>query len=320
MWAEHRLWWAASESATPASTRASSSITSAQSRVESPEPPYSSGQQHAHRAPSSPSLPKTSRGNACFSSHSREWGASSALARTRGPSCGGAAAPRSARNPRRLPVCRAPVDAGASLYRRRHARLARAARGSLAGPRSALGVGRAARRAPRSARWPTQQPGAGRAHARSARRRRGRGAARPRSRADLGPALARLAPPHPRGARLRGPELLRARGRRLEGARASRSRGTSRSGGSRGAAARSPSSSPRTSTSAPAKTLVRKLRELVVTRWLEHGPHQGPHPGPLPQRHRVGRRHLRLRGGGAPLVRQAGRGPDRRPRRPGSRP
>ena len=41
MWPEERLWWAARERATPASTRESSSMTMAQSRVERPEPPYS---------------------------------------------------------------------------------------------------------------------------------------------------------------------------------------------------------------------------------------------------------------------------------------
>ena len=43
-----------------------------------PEPPYSSGQQ-APATPSAPSRAKISRGNSCFSSHSRECGASSAL-------------------------------------------------------------------------------------------------------------------------------------------------------------------------------------------------------------------------------------------------
>ena len=82
IWAEHRLWWAASDSATPASTRDSSSMTTAQSRVDMPEPPYSVGQATPMR-PSSASLAKTSRGKACFSSHSREWGASSPSANSR---------------------------------------------------------------------------------------------------------------------------------------------------------------------------------------------------------------------------------------------
>ena len=61
MCAEHRPWWAASDSATPASTRASSSITIAQSSVPRPEPPYSSRQQ-APATPSAPRRAKISRG------------------------------------------------------------------------------------------------------------------------------------------------------------------------------------------------------------------------------------------------------------------
>src|SRR5512143_2084819 len=77
-----RLWCAASESATPASARDSSSITSAQSSTDSPEPPYSAAQQ-TPVSPSSPSFVNTSRGKPCRSSHSREWGRSSRSAKSR---------------------------------------------------------------------------------------------------------------------------------------------------------------------------------------------------------------------------------------------
>ena len=83
MWAEQRLWWAASESATPASTRASSSITIAQSSIDSPEPPYSSGQ----HTPASPELARAGRTPRAGTPASRPTrasaGASSASAKSR---------------------------------------------------------------------------------------------------------------------------------------------------------------------------------------------------------------------------------------------
>ena len=47
-----------------------------------PEPPYSAGQT-TPMSPSSPSFVKTSRGNSCFSSHSRACGPISASANSR---------------------------------------------------------------------------------------------------------------------------------------------------------------------------------------------------------------------------------------------
>ena len=82
MWPEQRLLWAATERATPASTRASSSMTTAKSSVVMPEPPYSCGHTTPMR-PIWPSLVKTSRGNSCRSSHSRECGRSSLSANSR---------------------------------------------------------------------------------------------------------------------------------------------------------------------------------------------------------------------------------------------
>ena len=138
-------------------------------------------------------------------------------------------------------------------------------------------------------------------------------------RAVLGPALARLAPPHPRRPLLGGPELLRPRGRRLEGPRGV-DREERREGALRPrAAARSPSSSPRTSTSARGRRLGRKVARAGRDAVAGGGPLEGPHPRAVPQPDRVGRRGLRLRGGRTPLVRQARLGPvghrGRRPRR-----
>ena len=63
------------------------------------------------------------------------------------------------------------------------------------------------------------------------------------------------------------------------------------------AAARSPSSWPRTSTSRRERTLRRKLQELVLAIWLETQLEQGPDPHPLPQPGLSRRRRLRRRGG-----------------------
>ncbi len=49
----------------------------------------------------------------------------------------------------------------------------------------------------------------------------------------------------------------------------------------------------------PSRDPLRKLRELIITRRLEAELSQGAHLRDLPQRGRVGRRHLGRRGGGA---------------------
>ena len=63
----------------------------------------------------------------------------------------------------------------------------------------------------------------------------------------------------------------------------------------------------------PSKNPLRKFRELVIARRLEAELDEGSHPRAVPERHRVGRRHLRHRGGVADLLSPA------RPRRSGRR-
>ena len=127
-------------------------------------------------------------------------------------------------------------------------------------------------------------------------------------RAVLGPALARLAPPHPRRPLLGGPELLRARGRRLEGHRGvdreERREGAVRPGRQHDHPAAG--QEPLLRHAQDARPQGPRARGDAVA---GGGPLEGPHPGPVPQPDRVGRRGLRLRGGRAPLVRQARLGP-----------
>ena len=100
---------------------------------------------------------------------------------------------------------------------------------------------------------------------REARARKTHGPDRP----DLDPPLAGLSLAHPGRDQLRGPEVLRPRWHRLGGDQGVGGDRTSRRGARCGAAAPSPSSSPRTSTSAPRRASPAKLREAIVTRWLE---------------------------------------------------
>ena len=128
--------------------------------------------QHTPASPSSPRFANSSRGKACFSSHSRACGRSSASAKSR-TVVGGAPALRSARSPRSHGIPQrtsmrttAPPPAASS---RSLARSPPSRRGSSVGlpPRSEVRA------------LATTNPGADAAHGRSARRRRGRRAARP---------------------------------------------------------------------------------------------------------------------------------------------
>ena len=58
----------------------------------------------------------------------------------------------------------------------------------------------------------------------------------------------------------------------------------------------------------PSKNPIRKLRELLIARRLEAELLEAAHPRAVPERDRVGRRHLRRRGGGAHLLREVGGG------------
>ena len=54
----------------------------------------------------------------------------------------------------------------------------------------------------------------------------------------------------------------------------------------------------------PSKNPIRKVRELLIARRLEAELIEAAHPRDLPERRRVGQRHLRRRRGGAHLLRQ----------------
>ena len=312
MWAEQRLWWAARESATPASTRASSSITIAQSRVERPDPPYSSGQQQP-ASPSPPSLENTSRGNSCFSSHSREWGRSSFSAKPRTVRRSSDCSALSSKSmgswytaschapPRPAPLRPAPRS-------RRRGRPRRARRLGVGGPARPL----------RGEGAPPDEPGEDAPDGAARGGGEGEGA-QGEGLAVLGPALARLAPPHPRRPLLGGPGLLRARGRRLEGHRGvdreERGEGPLRAGRQHDHAAARQEPVLRHAQDARAQG-ARAGGDAVAG----GGPPEGPHPRALPQPDRVGRRDLRVRG--RPRATGTGSPPRRsRPaRRPGSPP
>ena len=158
-----------------------------------------------------PSFANTSRGNSCFSSHSRECGASSFSAKL---------AHRLAEQ--RLLLAQLEVHAvhgipppPCAASPRRRLRLALAAAAALAALAVWVWAGLPARSEVR-ALLPGRNPAKTRLMEQREEEARGEGA-QGAGAADLGPALARLAPPHPRRALLGGPELLRARGRRLEG-------------------------------------------------------------------------------------------------------
>ena len=193
-----------------------------------PEPPYSAGQATPMR-PSSPSLPKTSRGNSCFSSHSRECGRE---LRLRELADGlleellllAQAEVQGLRLPTIARLTAAMIDtpSSASLTCRPVMRRCLLACASSWPSAVVLGYARLRARSglPVPRRGPRPRHEEPRARPRScgsARRRRARRDARPRVDADVGPPRARLAPPDPGGDGLRGPEVLRPRGRRLGG-------------------------------------------------------------------------------------------------------
>ena len=216
----------------------------------------------------------------------------------------------------------AAASASCARVRARAARRARGLRrlGGL-GPAAALAGRRAAQDEP-GEDAPDAAARAGGARARAA------GALR----ADLGAARRGVAASDPRGAGLGGPELLRPRRGRLEG-----DPGISREGRrSAPPRARRQHDHPaarqepllRHAEDAGAQAARARRRALARA-----GPEQGPHPHALPERDRVGRLRLRLRGGGAALVRQAGQrahgggscrarrhDPQPAPAQPGSRP
>ena len=95
---------------------------------------------------------------------------------------------------------------------------------------------------------------------------------------------------------------------------------TSRPATSSRAAAPSPSSWSRTSTSRASRRPRRKLQEMVCAHLARDPAQQGRDPHPLPQPRLLRRRRLRRRGGRPALLRQAGQGPDARRGRHGGRP
>ena len=194
------------------------------------------------------------------------------------------------------------------VYRRRHEEArARGGRGGARRRRAGarVGVERTAR-ALAGARAAGHQPGP---HAPDARARAAGAGARPARALDagLGAAVGGVAAPDPRRGRLRGPGLLRSRGRRLEGDpavdREERREAALRARRQHDHAAAGEEPLLRHGEDAAAQA-ARAGRDALA----RGGPHEGTHPRALPQRDRVGRRRLRLRGRGPALVRQAGGG------------